>query len=279
MTRADRFNEQEHQVCAVARMIEDGKTYWVAGGGAPLYALLIAKRFYAPNAIYITEDGVNDPQPMLPMEPIQTMVNSRAGYRAVQWGTMNTAGDYACLGYIDYGILDTLQVDLYGNLNSTWLGDYPVEGRRFGGPGGADSIAAMCWRTILMPDQEQRRFVPQLDFISSPGFLDGAPGARERAGLPKDTGPWRVVTSWAVFGYDEETRYLKLLAVAPFVTVEQVLAEMSFKPLLADRIETMEPPTEEELLMLRVELDTDGRATHNGRWVGYRNGRWAFLEE
>ena len=74
MTRATAFNQREMQTVTVARMIEDGKTYWVAGAGSPLYALLMGKKLYSPNAQYITEDGVIAPEPMLPFDPIMSMV-------------------------------------------------------------------------------------------------------------------------------------------------------------------------------------------------------------
>jgi glutaconate CoA-transferase subunit B len=240
--------------------------------------VLLAQSFQAPQATYITEDGVIAPEPMLPFDPIGGMVSSRAGYRAVEWGTMNTAGDYARLGHIDYGIINTLQVDPYGNINSTWLGDYPSEGRRFGGPGGADSIAALCWRTIIATDQDRRKFVPQMDFISSPGYLDGSPGAREAAGLPRGTGPWRLVTPWAMFDYEEQTRHMRLLAVSPFVTVEQVLAEMDFRPVMADNIEVLDPPSEEQLDVLRTKLDVEGRFAGSSRMVQRNeNGNYSFI--
>jgi len=82
-TAASSFNEREMQICVVARMVEDAKTYWVAGGGGPMYAVLLAIKLYAPAAQYITEDGVIAPEPMLPFEPVMTMVSSRAGYRAL----------------------------------------------------------------------------------------------------------------------------------------------------------------------------------------------------
>jgi acyl CoA:acetate/3-ketoacid CoA transferase beta subunit len=207
-----------------------------------------------------------------------TMVASRASYRALQWGTMNTAGNFAQLGYIDVGILNTLQVDRYGNVNSTVLGPYEGgKGRRFGGPGGADTIASQCWRTILMTDQQKRKFVDRVDFISSPGFLTG-PGAREEAGLPPGTGPWRAVTPWAMFGYEEKSCELMLMAVSPFVTVDMVLAEMSFTPKIAPKIETLAPPTEEELLVIRSSLDVEGQTTGRGQWIEFRDGKYEFAE-
>src|SRR3970040_1949408 len=178
-----------------------------------MLAILLGKRLYAPEAQYITEDGVIAPEPQLPFDPLMTMVASRPGYRALAWGTMNTAGSHAQIGLMDYGILTALQVDMHGNINSTAIGSYGERMRRFGGPGGADSIAALCWRTILMTDQEKRKFVERVDFISSPVFLDGSPGARERAGLPRGTGPWRVVTPWAVYDYFD--RRLRLMARVP----------------------------------------------------------------
>jgi glutaconate CoA-transferase subunit B len=276
-TPATYFNEREHQICLVARMVEDARTYWVAGGGSPMASILLAKMLYSPNAVYVTEDGVINPEPMLPLDPIMTMVSSRASYRALQWGTMNSVGFQAQIGLMDYGILNTLQVDAYGNINSTALGDYNGEHRRFGGPGGADSIAAMCWKTILMTDQQARKFVPRVDFISSPGFLDGTDGARERAGLPRGTGPWRVVTPWALFDYED--RHLRLVGVSPFVTVDQVLAEMSFQPKIAGTIETLQTPTEEELALLRTKLDQQGQITDVGKPViRLDDGTFAFGE-
>lgn len=266
MTRADAFSDREVEICTAAKIIENGRTYWVTGGGTPLYATLLARRLYAPDAQYFTEDGVIAPEPMLPFDPIMTMIASRPGYRALQWGTMNTAGLHAQLGYIDYGILNTLQVDQHGNINSTILGEYGENSRRFGGPGGADTIAACCWRTILLTDQEKRKFVAEVDFVSSPGFLDGTEGARERAGLPRGTGPYRVVTPWAM--YDYENRKLRLIGRMPWVTVEQILDECECKPLLAPEIKVLEPPSEEELQVLRTELDVRGQTTDAaGSWI------------
>lgn len=265
MSQPDAFNEREVAMCVVARMVENGRTYWAAGGGTPLYSVLLGQKLYSPDAQYVTEDGVVSPEPLLPFEPMMTMVASRAVHRALSWGTMNSAGIHAQLGHMDYGVLNTLQVDQHGNINSTVLGEYG-SGRRFGGPGGADTIAACCWRTILITDQEKRKFVREVDFISSPGFLDGTAGARERAGLPRDTGPWRVVTPWAV--YDYQDRRLRLMARVPWLSVEEILEECEWKPLIAETVEVLEPPTEAELQILRTELDVRGQTTDAaGAWI------------
>ncbi len=207
-TPATDFNEREFVICQISRLVDDKYIYWVGGGGEPMNSVLLAKRMSAPNLQYLTEDGCVGPEARVPFDPLMTMIASPANYRALQWGTMNYAADLAQLGYVDYGILATLQVDRYGNINSTVVGKYEGgEGRRFGGPGGADSIAALAWRTILVTDQQKRKFVDRVDFISSPGFLDG-PGARERHGLPPGTGPWRVYTPWAMFGYGADCQLM-----------------------------------------------------------------------
>src|SRR2546426_11578072 len=133
--KATYFNEREHQICLVARMIEDARTYWVAGGGSPMAAILLAKKLYSPNAVYVPEDGVVNPEPMLPLDPLMPMVSSRASYRALQWGRMNGVGSQAQIGLMDSGILNTLQVAPSGNITSPAPGDYDGEHRRFGGPG------------------------------------------------------------------------------------------------------------------------------------------------
>src|SRR2546428_10525942 len=109
--KASYFNEREHQICLVARMIEDARTYWVAGGGSPMAAILLPKKLYTPNAVYVTEDGGVNPEPMLPLDPIMTMVSARSSYRARQWGTMDSVGFQAQTGLRDYGLLNTTHGD------------------------------------------------------------------------------------------------------------------------------------------------------------------------
>jgi hypothetical protein len=277
MTRADAFADREVEICNLAKLIEPGRIYWVAGGGTPLYSVLLAKQLYAPDAQYVTEDGVFAPEPMLPFDPIGSMMSSRSGYRALQWGTMNTAGLHAQLGFYDYGILNSLQIDQHGNINSTILGTYGENPRRFGGPGGADTIAACCWRTILTTDQEKRKFIKEVDFISSPGFLDGTEGARERAGLPRGTGPYRVVTPWAL--YDYQDRRLRLIGRMPWVTVEEILEECEWKPLVAAEVRVLEPPTEEELQIIRTQLDVRGQTTDAaGGWIVWDGEKYVRAE-
>ncbi len=271
MSNVRTFTDMEQVICTTARMLEEDKLHFVAIAGPPLVAVLLARRLRAPRLAYVVEDGTIAPAVAFPAPPF-LIAASAASYRAVAWTDMNTVGFHAALGYIDYGVLAAVQVDQFGNFNSSFTGPaYERPTRRFGGPGGANEIASLCWRTILMTRQERRKFVQKLDFMSSPGYLDGSPGARERAGLPRDTGPWRVVTEMAVFDFDRESHRMRLCGIAPWASVDEVLAGMEFAPLIAPALEAVALPSEEELAVLRAEIDPGGR-TIRGRWMTVEEG-------
>jgi glutaconate CoA-transferase, subunit B len=266
MSESVAFTDTEHNVCVTARMLEEDRLYWVAIGGPPLLAIRLSKLTDAPKIAYVVEDGTIAPE--APGEVPLFMLGGGGAARAVAWTSMNTVGLHAALGYMDYGVLAAVQVDEYGNFNSTFVGDsYERPARRFGGPGGANEIASMCWRTILMTKLQRRKFVRRLDFMSSPGFLDGSPDARQRAGLPRDTGPYRVVTEDAVFGFDAETRRMQIVGLSPWATVESVAAKMEFEPLVADEVAVVPPPSEQELALLRARVDPTGRTVGRGEWL------------
>jgi glutaconate CoA-transferase subunit B len=232
------MHPNERLICVGARLLEDNKNYF-AGGGLPQIAFTLAQRLYAPNITYVAEWGV---------------IDARCGVPAMG-GAEADRQAHAQLGLMDYGLLAALQIDPYGNINSSFVGgDFANPSRRFGGPGGATGIASCCWRTIYLTQLQARKFVEEIDHISSPGYLDGSPGARERAGLPRGTGPYRVVTPEAIFGFDEETRRMKLISVAQDVTVDQVLENMSFEPVVAEKVDTIPEPSEADVSFLRNEV-------------------------
>lgn len=266
MSTALAFTDNEAIITYTSRLMEEDRLYFVAIGGPPLLGILLAKQMHAPAIAYVVEDGTIAPQMPMPTPPFMIGAGL-ASSRAVAWTDMNTVDFHAGLGYIDYGVLAAVQVDQYGNFNSTFSGgDFDHPKRRFGGPGGATEIASLCWRTVLMTRLQKRKFVNKLDFMSSPGFLDGSSGARERAGMPPETGPWRVVTERALFGFDEATRRMELIAVAPWSSVDEVLADMEFEPLVAKDVKPLDPPTDRELEILRTQVDPTGR-TIAGEWI------------
>lgn len=275
MTKATAFTDMEQRICATARELETGKTCWVAIGGPPLVSLFLARRYYGRDIIYVTEDGSIDPS-QVGYKPF-LLGMTRTCYKALSWQDTAIVQYHSALGFFDYGVIDSSQVDEYGNINSTFSGgSYERPERRFGGAGGANELVSTCWRTIVMANQRKWALPRRVDFITSPGYLDG-PDARERAGLPVGTGPYRVVTDQAVFGFDDETKRMKLLGIVAWANLEEVLAQMGFEPLIADELFTIEPPDDDELMILRTEIDPTGFiATTRGNWIQLeqKDGEW-----
>jgi acyl CoA:acetate/3-ketoacid CoA transferase beta subunit len=160
-------------------------------------------------------------------------------------------------GYVDYGFLGGAAMDCYGNINTTVIGDWAHPKARLPGSGGANDVGSFVWRAIyVLRQQSKRTFVNKLDFITTPGYLTG-PGARERAGLPADTGPYRAITQLGVYGFDDATKCLKLLALHPGVTVDQVREASEFEIIIPEEIGVTAEPTDEQLRILH-EIDPRG---------------------
>lgn len=244
------YSPIELMICCAARSLEDGRTVAV-GTGVPCAAAMLAQRTHAPNLVVLFEAGGVAPQ--LPTMPI-SVGDSRTFYRGVMATSMADVMQFAQRGMIDYTFLGGAQIDSCGNLNSTVIGDYQKPKVRFPGSGGACDLASFCWRTLVVTQQNNKRFVEQLDFRTTPGYLTG-PGAREAAGLPAGTGPYRVITDLAVMGYSEESCRMQVLSLHPGVRFEQVQAATGFKLESVNRPATTESPTDEELTILREQVD------------------------
>src|SRR5437660_11687891 len=222
---ATSYTSKELMICCAARLLEDGRTGAV-GTGAPCAAAMLAQRTTAPHLVIVFEAGGVAPQ--LPTMPI-SVGDSRAFYKGLMATSMADVMETCQRGMIDYTFLGGAQIDPYGNLNSTMIGtDYARPKVRFPGSGGANDLASLCWRTLVVTNHDRRRFVEKVDFVTTPGYLSG-PGAREAAGLPPGTGPYRVITDLAVLGYAEDTRRMQVLSLHPGVTIEQVRANTGFE--------------------------------------------------
>ncbi len=244
------YNPTELLICIASRQMED-KTSAFIGTGIPMLAAALAKRTHAPELAVVFEfGGIGSPLELLPL----AVGGSRTFYKALAAMSICDVMEAAQRGLIEYGFLGGAQIDMYGNLNSTVIGDHDRPKVRFPGSGGANDIGSLCWKTISIMRHDRRRFVEKVDFITTPGYLNG-PGAREKAGLPAGTGPYRVVTDLALLGFDETSRWMKLLAVNPGVTVEQVKKNTGFELVIPDRVEENAPPSPEELRLLREEID------------------------
>ena len=244
------YSAMELMICAAARLLEDRSTVGV-GTGAPCAAAMLAQKTHAPGLFIVFEAG--GLAPLLPAMPI-SVGDSRTSYRALMATSMNDILDGCSRGMVDCTFLGGAQIDAYGNLNSTVVGDYAKPSVRFPGSGGANDFASLCWRTLVMTQHDKRRFVEKLDFLTSPGYLSG-PRSREAAGLPEDCGPYKVITDIAVMGFDEATKRMRVESLHPGVTLEQVQSNTGFALLKAARISQTEPPRAEELRILREEVD------------------------
>ena len=246
-----RYNRMELMIALASRFLEDESSV-VVGTGAPCAAAMLAQSLYAPNLMIMFEAGGIGP--MLPSMPI-SVGDSRTFYRAIAAGSMPEVMETCQRGMVDYTFLGGAQIDMYGNINSTMIGrDYHRPKVRFPGSGGANDLASFCWRTMMITVQDARRFTNDIDFITSPGYLTGK-GAREAAGLPPGSGPYKVITDLCVLGFDDETKRMQVESIHPGVTREQIIANTGFELLWSPELTTSTEPTAEELSILREKVD------------------------
>ena len=245
------YNSMELMISCAARLLEEGCTVAV-GTGVPCAAAMLAQKTRARNLVICFEAG--GVAPLLPTMPI-SVGDSRTFYRAAMATSMADVMETCQRGMIDYTFLGGAQIDAYGNLNSTMIGtDYARPKVRFPGSGGANDLASFCWRILVVTNHDKRRFVEKLDFLTTPGYLTG-PGAREAAGLPPGTGPYRVITDMAIMGYHETTKRMQVLSLHPGISLEQVRHATGFEIGAEEPLATTSPPTEDELRILREEVD------------------------
>lgn len=246
------FSNQELMVVAASRELKDQEIVFV-GIGIPQLGALLAQRTHAPNLSLVYESGVLGTHPArLPLsigDP--TLVSGTYGI----FSFYETFSMLLQRGLIDVGFLGGAQVDRFGNINSTVIGDYEKPKVRLPGSGGGCEIAALSKRIIIVTPHEKRRMVEKVDFITSPGFLDG-PGARERFGL--DGGPSAVITTMGVLRFDDKTKEMYLSSYHPSFTIDDVKKNTGWELQVSSSVTETEPPTVEEVQILRKDLDPQG---------------------
>jgi glutaconate CoA-transferase subunit B len=218
----------------------------------PFLAAMLAKRTHAPRLTIVIEGGQYDADPThVPYTVGDSSLTPRAG----QTNMLGVTGALQRCE-MDVGFLGGAQIDRYGNLNSTVIGEYSNPKVRLPGSGGAAPIASLCKRTIILMPQEWRKFVEKVDFLTSPGYLTG-PGAREEAGLPAGSGPSAVVSTMGLFRFGAKTKEMYLDTCHPGVTVDQIKENVSWNLKVSRNVRGTEEPTEEEIKILR-QLDMEG---------------------
>ena len=238
---------QELLAVMASRQLE-GVSSVFAGVGVPLLAAALAQSTHSPDLIIVVEGGSVGGTPKPGRLPISTN-EMRTAHRATMLPGITDTFLLAQRGLLEVGFVGGAQIDRYGNLNSSVVGEYVKPQVRLPGSGGANDIISSCRRVIVATMHERRRFVPKVDFITSPGYLQGG-SSRQEAGLIFGRVS-RVVTDLGILGFDSDTKAMGLESLHPGVTVEQVVENTGFELLMADEVGVTEPPTDHELAVLR----------------------------
>lgn len=246
-----KYNPIELMATIASRYLEDGKVLF-AGTGIPMLAAALAQKIHCPSLTLVFEAG--GISPMASMLPL-SVADSRTTYRAISCASMPEAMEMMQKGLVTYAFLGGAQIDRYGNLNSTQIGtDHQNPKVRLPGSGGANELGSLAWKTIVIMNHSRKRFVEKVDYVTTPGYLDG-PGCREKAGLPPGTGPYLVFSELGVFDFEETSKRMRLKSLLPGIRLDQVIAETGFDLIIPDFIPVEEEPTEQELRVLRHEVD------------------------
>ncbi len=245
------YIKPELMACCGAREIRDNDVVLV-GTGFPTMSANIAKHTHAPNARMMQESGVYDAQPKRPALSVgDPCLNPGA---AMTGGLLDIMGMFLQAGWVDVGFLSGSQVDKYGNINTTVIGDYENPKSRLPGSGGANPIGSLVKRVLIIALHDKRRLAERVDFITTPGYIDGA-GAREKCGLPPGTGPHALITNKAVLKFNNNTGEAYLATFHPDTSIDEIRDNTPWDLKVADDVHETEPPTAEELRVIREVLD------------------------
>ncbi len=247
------YSPSEMMIVSASRALQGARTVLV-GVGLPNIACNLARRTVAPMLELIYESGVFGARPArLPLS---------IGDPSLVSGSLMVASMpelfqyYLQAGRVDVALLGTAQIDRFGNLNTTVIGDYREPKVRLPGSGGACEMAIHARQVMVITRLDRRSFVEKLDFRTSPGFLEGG-GSRQTLGLPGG-GPRLVITDLAIFGFEDGSQEMVLRSVHPGIDADDVRAKVAWPLRSAAQLETTKPPSAEELRIVRDELDPDG---------------------
>jgi glutaconate CoA-transferase subunit B len=248
----EEYNATELMIINAARLLKDGDQVFV-GVGIPNLACNLARRTHAPNLQMIYEAGVVGAQPdRLPLSIGDPTLVSGATSVCSMYDMFTL---YLQRGNVDVGFLGGAQIDQYGNINATVIGDYKHPKVRLPGSGGSMEISAWATRCYIITPHQARRFPARVDFRTSVGFMDGG-DEREKSGL-RGKGPQAVVTNLGILEPDENGE-LVLAAIHPGCTVERARENTGWPLKVSPGLRTTRAPKSDELRILRNELDPQG---------------------
>jgi len=248
---SENYTGDELMAIEASRFIKSTDTV-ILGTGLPMVAAIFAQKTHAAGVNFVVESGSIDP--ILPFVPF-TVADPIIGHMAVKTGSLREV--LGCLvqrGLVDIGLLGGAEIDQFGNINSTCIGDPQSPKVRFPGSGGANCIASCVPKILIITQHEKRRFPAKVQFITSPGYIDG-PDGRKKAGLKMAKPDIIVVTDLCVMQINPDTGRLELTKLMPGVTIDEVYRNTGFEPRLRGKMGEVELPTEAELKILREEVD------------------------
>ncbi|MCJ7585864.1 MAG: CoA-transferase subunit beta [Anaerolineales bacterium] len=248
---AEDYTLEELMAVAAAREIKD-KEIVFAGTGLPMLGVMLAQHFHAPKCVIIFEAGTIDSKlAHLPMSVGDGRVMRQASTAS---GLFEIFATVLQAGHVDVGFLSGAQIDKFGNINTTCIGNYYHPKVRFSGSGGSGDIACLAKRTIIIARHEKRRLPKKVDYITSPGWIDG-PDGRKKAGL-KWGGPSSIITTMGILRFNDETKEAYLSSFHTGLTAQSVKENTGFELDISKAIET-EKPTKEEIHILREVVDPE----------------------
>lgn len=240
-----RFTLNELLIITCAKEIRDYQNV-ILGVGLPTTAGALAKALYAPHATLMMESGIIDFEPLVPLHHIADAHCCRGFSYATD---LFSAFTMTYRGFVDICFLGVGQVDRFGNVNTTCIGDYENPSLRLPGSGGAADFISYAKKTVLTLRGGQ--FVEKLDYFTSPGYLDGG-DSRDASGLfPPGSGPGMLLTTKGVFRFDPETREMYLARIHPGVSVADVKKDVPWDLKVADPLPETDRPTDDEIDFVR----------------------------
>ena len=247
----DECTRNEMMIVAAARQIREGEVT-IVGTGLPMAATALAMNTHAPNLNYIVETGIGD---LMPVHASLSVADTRllgAAKPSFVRNILEALGFLVQRGLADLGFLGGAQIDMYGNLNATCVGDYAKPKKRFPGSGGANPIASCAKRVLIIIRHEKRRFLERVEYITSPGHLQGG-DSRRAAGL-RGGGPDRVITDLGIMDFEPVSKRMRVISLHPGITREKIQEATGFPLLFAPEVAVTPPPSPEELNILRTKI-------------------------
>ena len=255
MVQLTPYTDVEMMLISGSREIKDEQvvctgTFW------PIVAVAHAKKCHARNIITVFEGGVIRDLSAFRIPLLTADVSIMLDAILVN-DCFDTLGMILHAGRDQISMLSAASIDKYGNINTTCVGDYFQPDFRLAGSGGAADFGVFSKNLVVLIEHDRRRFQERVDYITTPGFLEGG-RSREKAGMNPGTGPSAVISTMGIFRFDQETKEMYLAASFPGKNVEQIRDNVQWDLKIADDIYEVEPPSEEELRVLREEVDPGG---------------------